>query len=96
MTKEVQMRAAVADFNNQGGVNKLAYCQRMGIKTHTFKYWWYKIADEAKPKGFLPVKTTTAIPRSSPSLEIVYPNGVKIMVAGDSQAEYLGRLIHLY
>ncbi len=96
MTKEEQMRAAVANYFKLGAGNKLQYSQKAGLKVHAFKYWLRKIEGEAKLKAFLPVKPAPYAPIPIPKLEILYPNGVKFLVAADSQSEYLRQLILLY
>ncbi len=76
-----KMSALVLEFE-QSGMTQKAFCGSIGMSFHRFNYWFRKLRQEPvspNPPSFIEIsKDTAAAPL--PSLEVVYPNGVKILV----------------
>jgi hypothetical protein len=93
MEQQEKMLTLVEDFHRSGKSQK-EFCLEQGIKTSTFSYWIKKKRLSKKPKeAFLKVETKASF--SEESLEIIYPNGVRLKT---SQADLstISALIRLY
>jgi transposase-like protein len=76
-----------------------SFCQRHDIGMSTFSYWrsrYSKSKNISRHKGDTPHFTQlVAKDSSSPQLEIIYPNGVKIRLSESSSLADLQALIQL-
>jgi hypothetical protein len=77
MTQREHMEAEVQKWRESTRTKK-EFCQQQGIKESTFGYWITR-SNEKKKKGFLPLAERPS--GSASSLEIIYPNGVRIKVS---------------
>ena len=90
-----KMSALVLEFE-QSGMTQKGFCRCIGMSFHRFNYWFRKLRREEAPStspSFIEVRKDTASP--SPSLEVVYPNGVRILVPQGS-LDMLSSLVKLY
>jgi len=76
----------------------IAFCQEHKVVRSSLYYWHKKYKDSQninrkKEKKFIPVVLKEA---ESSTLEIVYPNGVKIIVSNRIEHQFLRSLIHLH
>lgn len=87
---------ALVELYRQSGKSRRAFCLEHGLNPSTFRYWVRR--DQKKPEpsggGFLPVNVSGPAFKAG-SVEICYPNGVRISVPiGDSTL--IAKLIRLY
>lgn len=80
----------------QSGLTKKAYCQQQSIKHHSF-YYWYKCyrtehgkADN-NSRGFAKLKIDRAV--IAASVEIHFPDGVRLLFHESVSSSYLKALI---
>ncbi|QDH78993.1 IS66 family insertion sequence element accessory protein TnpB [Echinicola soli] len=95
MNLEEEMAALVEEFKTTGLTQKTFSAQK-GIGYPKFNYWYRKLEGEhsREPTGFLPVRTRgSSLPAET--VEVVYPNGVKLRVPG-GDLSLLSNLIKLY
>lgn len=97
------MYPIVEGFSSSGKTHK-EYCKSLGLKYGTYKYWCRKYKAENKrvvkkskssTSGFIDLKVSVPSVVSN-SLEIVYPNGVRLefsAVLDDSGMEMLKKLV---
>lgn len=76
----------------ESGLNQKAFCAQYEVKLSTFQYWMgkYRKADPNATGGFVPLHT-----EDSGLTEIIYPNGVRILLAAHDQAR-IAQLIALW
>ena len=86
--KRERMLSLVGEWRSSGQTQK-DFCALHGIKMGTFSYWVAQSRDLSNP-SFIALMPNS----SASSVEIIYPNGVKLKVDGD--LGLLSRLIHLY
>jgi hypothetical protein len=79
-----QMYPIVESFSSSGQTHK-EYCNSLGIKYGTYKYWCRKYRSEndvkdsvSKSSNFISLDVTSPIAVALQSLEIHYPNGVRL------------------
>lgn len=92
-TPEEMLKLVEEYFNC--GKSRNAFCAEIGVKPTTFSYWIKKKCMNDNPgSGFIKIDTAP-VKAASPSLEITYPNGVKLKVE-DTNISFLGHLIRIY
>ncbi len=80
----------------QSGLTQKAYCQQQSIKHYTF-YYWYKCYRQQHPQmennrsAF--VKLQIAKSASTPSVEIYFPGGIRLLFHEPVSGSYLKALI---
>lgn len=69
----------------ESGLSQPAYCETHGIKLSTFSYYRYiylKSQQRSSPVGFVSIKPKVEnAPLSVNSLQLLLPNGIRVMVA---------------
>lgn len=77
MSSPEEMLKLIEDYQ-KSGLSQKKFCREFGLKPSTFSYWIRKerLKDTSK-NGFVKIDTSSV---SSESLEVCYPNGVKIKV----------------
>ncbi|WP_115870540.1 IS66 family insertion sequence element accessory protein TnpA [Marinoscillum furvescens] len=85
------MFALIEQWKNSAESRK-AFCRRHNIAPSTFSYWYakYQKTESAVKPGFVEVQ-----PHLSRSLELIYPNGVKIRLPHDTSLSELRTLLQL-
>mgnify|MGYP001800267115 CR=1 FL=1 len=86
------MFALMAQWESSG-LTRQQFCKEHGVKLGNFSYWrtrYLRSKSSKKPENF--VKVT---PIQATSIELIYPNGVKIVLPADSDSGTLSSLIHL-
>lgn len=92
MDKESKMFALVAEWESCGLTRK-EFCTTHGIKLSNFSYWrgrYIKFHSSKESENFIKVE-----PVATTSFELIYPNGVKIVLPVNSDPETISSLIHL-
>lgn len=90
MNQREQMEAEVKKWR-ESGLKKKEYCQQHGITVSTFSYWITRI-NQSSRKGF--VALTPASNLATSTIEVIYPNGVRIKVPA-SDLKTISQLISL-
>lgn len=99
--KESKMFELISAWESSG-LDRRSFCEQHGLKLSKFSYWRsrYKQADAASPNqvrgklsgGFKPIVPEKA---ASSSIELIYPNGVKIVLPVDVDLSAISSLLHL-
>lgn len=93
MSKESEMFALMAEWESSG-LDRTTFCGEHGIKVSKFSYWRtrYKksIQMENQSDRFVPIK-----PALKPAIEVVYPNGVKIVLPASTDHLQIASFINL-
>ena len=93
MTKTEIMKQFIVDYP-KSGLTKNDYCKAAGVPIHQFYYWQSRLNTAKAPESsFLKVKTDTF---AIPSIELEYPNGVKLRLTNTFNFQELDKLIRLY
>lgn len=89
--KREQMFTHIKDWE-LSGQKRVEFCRSRGITLHSFGYWRTRYLRDKNPINakFIPIK-----PELPSSVEIHYPNGAYIKLAGDSPLTLLKTLIDL-
>lgn len=88
--KRIQMLALVDQWR-ASGLSQKDFCLQQNLKMYTFRYWVKCSRQTDARPGFREVAVGSS---NSQKMEVVYPNGVKVCVAGD--LSLVASLIHLY
>ena len=91
MKKAEQMHLVVQQWKESGLTQKV-YCEMIGVKRTTFANW-VKRSKGQPGKGFIAITPPTE--PVSESIEIIYPNGVRLKFS-ISQLHVLSELIRFY
>jgi len=77
------------------GQNKKKFCYEKGISEHIYYYWQKKYlqSNKCSHEGFLPVEVKGSAIQSS--IEIEYPNGIRVRLGSDVTQQLLRSLITL-
>ena len=80
----------------QSGLTKKAYCDQQSIKHHTFYYWYKRYRQQhadidIKSSSF--VKLQIEKSPATPSVEIHFPGGIRLLFHGPVSPNYLKTLI---
>lgn len=93
MSKESEMFALITKWESSG-LDQSAFCLEHGIKLSKFSYWRsrYKKTQSKQGSGdnFIRIK-----PSVSTSIELLYPNGVKVLLPTGTDESTLSTLIRL-
>jgi DNA-binding XRE family transcriptional regulator len=74
----------------ESGLTQRTYCEKIGVKRTTFANWVARSREETT-NGFLAI--APLVEPISESIEIIYPNGVRLKTTSSSIA-ILSELIH--
>ncbi len=85
------MRLSVQQWK-ESGLTQKAYCEKIGIKRTTFANWVGR-SKEKPANGFITI--TPPIEPISDSIEIIYPNGVRLKTTS-FPIHILSELIHTW
>ena len=86
-SEKAQRMFALVDQWRTSGQRRHEFCRQHQIKVSTFSYWVTRKnrADKEQPGGFVTIETAGSSP--SPNLvEIIYPNEVRLRVAGANRS----------
>ena len=80
----------------QSGLSKKAYCQQQSIKHHTFYYWYKRYLQQHidignKSSSFVKLQIEKSV--STPSVEIYFPGGIRLLFREPVSSNYLKALI---
>ncbi len=80
----------------QSGLTQNTFCQQQSIKYHVFHYWYKRYreqhsGDQSNVGSF--VKLQIAKPTSAGSVEICYPDGMRIIFHEPVSSNYLKALV---
>ena len=95
-SEKTQRMFALIDQWRASGQRRDEFCRQHQIKVSTFSYWVTRKnrADKEHPGGFVRIETSGSSP-SQDLVEIIYPNGVRLSVAGTNQS-LISRLIRIW
>ena len=76
----------------QSGMTQKVFCGQVNLAYHVFHYWYkrYRIT-ESKPASFIKLGVST--PCVSSSIELVLPDGKRLLVPQPVSIDYLNALI---
>ena len=80
------------------GLTQQAYCKQAGISYRSFIYQHNRLEREAKkvPLCFIEAKRpTTTITPETPGLELMLPNGIRIIIRSDIHSALLQRVLSI-
>lgn len=80
----------------ESGVSQQRYCLSNNLRFNTFYYWLKKLRDKSNPltDGFIPIRIQGNSSDTNTSVEIQYPNGVRILVPS-MDIQFIGRLVRI-
>jgi len=87
-TREMMAHVAAKE---QSGQSRKAYCAKHNLNLHVLNYWCAKGKRHANAHGFVPVEVSTGA-----SLELHYPNGVRLLLPMGTALEQVAACIRLY
>ncbi len=95
-SEKAQRMFALIDQWRASGQRRDEFCQQHQIKVSTFSYWVTRKnrADKESPGGFVRIETSGSSP-SQDLVEIIYPNGVRLSVAGTNRS-LISQLIRIW
>lgn len=86
----------------EGAQTKSDFCKTVGINIHTFTYWVqkYQVYEPSNPAGkspqkFIPLQVKVPRPSTTPGLELIYPNGVRLCMPAQSDLNLVSALIKI-
>jgi len=79
----------------QSQMSQSSFCTAQNIPIHIFRYWLDKYRQQTTKadENFIPIRIKSPISKITSSLEIHYPNGVRILLDGNTDAKLLKTLI---
>ena len=92
MSKKSKMFELMVEWESSG-LTRQEFCEERGIKLSNFSYWRtrYRQSKSASESGsFVSVKPALPV-----SIELIYPNGVKVVLPAKTDQVTLSSLIHL-
>ena len=92
MRTHEQMAAMIADYH-QSGLSLKSFCDQEQIKLPTFLYWRKKLQTKEQ-SAFVPISTGSSSFREPSSIELLYPNGVRIRLP-HFDPNQIGQLLQL-
>ena len=92
MNKESKMFELVAEWESSG-LTRQEFCEERGVKLSNFSYWRtrYRQSKSASESGSFE-KIKPALPLS---IELIYPNGVRVVIPAKTDQATISSLIHL-
>ncbi len=85
-----EMLAHVAAWQ-QSGKSRKSYCQEHGLTVNVLSYWCARAKTKESRHGFAAVEVTMGN-----SLELHYPNGVRLLLPWSTALDHLAAFIRLY
>lgn len=92
--EEVQQQMfGCIDRWQQSGLTQKAFCQQVNLAYHVFHYWYrrYRIAENKSASSFIKLGIST--PSVSSSIELVLPDGKRLLFHQPVSSDYLKALI---
>lgn len=86
----VQMQRLVAQWR-ASGEPQARFARRHGVPPWTLWYWSRKTATTTDPPTFVPVQVTPT--PAPPPIEVVFPDGVRVVVRADTPAATVATLV---
>ena len=77
----------------QSGLTQKAFCREVNLAYHVFHYWYrrYRIAESTPASSFIKLRVST--PSVSSSIELVLPDGKRLLFHQLVSIDYLKALI---
>jgi len=93
MQRNKEEMFALIEQWEESSESRKAFCRKHNLAPSTFSYWYskYRKPGPSKEPGFVEVQ-----PHLSRSLELIYPNGVRIRLPQDTSLAELRTLISLH
>ncbi len=83
----------------QTGLSKREFCEQNNDAYTTFQYWFTKynkakiVPVENKPPGFIPLNFSTSNTSTGAAIEMIFPNGTRIVFHQGVQVDFLRGLM---
>jgi hypothetical protein len=86
----------------RSGLSQMEYCKEQGIRYHVFHYWYKVYRDEQQatvnpPSSFVQLQVETEFDTTPPitatNVELVLPNGKRLLFHGSVEASFLCSLL---
>lgn len=90
-TEQRDLMLAHVAAQEQSGKSRKDYCQAHGVKPHVLNYWCARVRKRAMATGFAPVEIATGA-----SMELHYPNGVRLVLPAGTAMAQIVACIRLY
>jgi transposase-like protein len=93
-SKRAHMFGIIQEYVD-GEESQVDFCNRVGIKTHCFRYWLNRFRQrDLSEKGFARVTGESVYGDSD--MELRFPNGVRLGLGQYPNAELVAKLIQLW
>lgn len=83
----------------QSGESQTSYCKNKNLYLHIFHYWLRRYKDQLRPattgKAFIPVTIPVNEKTSGNGIEILYPNGVRVVLSKNSDLSMVRTFINM-
>lgn len=92
-TEKRELMLAHVGAQEQSGTSRKSYCEHHGLKLCVLNYWFArrKRGRQELRKGFAEVQVSVGA-----SMELHYPNGVRLLLPTDTALEQVAACIRLY
>jgi hypothetical protein len=79
-------------------MSQTSFCTAQNLPIHIFRYWLDKYRNQTNDTDdkFIPIRMKLPISKITSPLEIHYPNGVRIVLDGNTDARLLKTLINSF
>ena len=91
-----QQMFAMIELWKQSGLSQKAYCRQNNIRYHLFHYWYKRYKDEqsaVKDAGFVPLNVQPPTSFNAGHIELLLPDGKRILFHQAISSDYLKALI---
>ena len=93
-----QQMLSMIESWKQSGLSQKAYCEQNNIRYYVFHYWYKRYKDMQVPqqdKGFVPlnVKPSLSFDPYSAAIEVLLPDGKRILFHQAVSSDYIKALI---
>ena len=88
---------ALIEIWKESGLSKTEFCTEQNISQPVFYYWMRRYKERKTPSmdGFIPVCVQNEVSGSTSSIEILYPNGVRLLLPSECDLSMVRSLIGL-
>jgi hypothetical protein len=92
-----QLMFSLIEIWKGSGKTQKEFCKEKDIAYHKFHYWFKKYNEQhsqSSESGFTQVTVSKDIPSSSCGIEVIYPDGRKLIFHQPVAASFLRSLLH--
>ena len=82
----------------RGSLSQKEFCTRHGIKPHVFRYWLRRYREEGKlvrqaTGSFVSIEMAEEVPGQEALVEVIYPDGTRLVFKERVSSEFLQGLL---